>query len=114
MLLRAIHTFDEFKNKTFTRYYELILKRHFYQIKRRIPKYMEDEYNFDLMKSHYLEEDNSDFLEACSDFEQAVFQLYYVENKTIKFISELMGCSVKYVYNAIYRLKEKYKKYDII
>ncbi|MFA6800579.1 MAG: sigma-70 family RNA polymerase sigma factor [Acholeplasmataceae bacterium] len=114
MLYKAIQTFDEFKNKTFTRYFELILKRHFYHMKKKIPKFVYNEYILNQQQSYYLEEDHSKFLEGCSLFEQEVFELYFIENKSAKYIQETTQCSLKQVYNAIYRLKEKYKKYVII
>ncbi len=114
MFYKAIQTFDEYKNKTFTRYFELILKRHYYQLKNRLPKYIFDEYIINQQSGYYLEEDYSDFLYNCSAFEQQIFQLYFIENKSVKNVQNHVKCSIKQIYNAIYRLKEKYKNYDII
>lgn len=114
MFIKAINTFHERFNKTFTRYFELILKRHFYRLNKKVPKYVFDEYVINTYQYGYIEEDYDDFLTLCSSFEQRVFRYYFLENKTVKYIESVEKCSVKQIYNAIYRLKEKYKKYDII
>lgn len=114
MFYKAVQTFDESKNKTFTRYFELILKRHFYQLVHKIPPFVYDEYIMHQQQSYYIEEDYTPFLEDCSLFEQEVFELYFIENKSVQYIQNFKKCSIKQVYNAIYRLKEKYKKYVIM
>jgi RNA polymerase sporulation-specific sigma factor len=114
MFYKAIKTFDEHKNKTFTRYFELILKRHYYYLKKKLPNYVFDEYLLNTYRCVYLEEDYDDFLDNCSTFEKDIFQLYFIENKSVDTIKNILSCRAKQVYNTIYRLKEKYKKYDII
>ncbi len=114
MFYKAIKTFDVKRNKTFTRYFELILKRHFYQLKRKVPNYVFDEYMLNQQQSYYLEENFDDFLDQCSDLEKEIFEYYFIQNKSIAYIKNRINCEIKQIYNAIYRLKEKYKKYDII
>ena len=114
MFYKAIQTFNAERGKTFTRYFELILKRHFIQLKKRVPKYVFDDYILNTHQPYYLEENYDDFLSLCSAFEKRIFQLYFIENKTVSAIEKIEKRSGKQIYNAIYRLKEKYKKYDII
>ncbi len=114
MFYKAIKTFDVYKNKTFTRYFELILKRHFYQLKKKVPNFVYDEYVLNQQQSYYLEEDYTDFLDQCSTLEQQIFEYYFIQNKSVNYIQSVIKCDIKQIYNAIYRLKEKYKKYDII
>lgn len=109
-LYKAAQTFDESKNKTFTRYFELILKRHFYQLIYKLPKYLlYEDSNFMECFSYHETYDKEDFMENCSDFEKEIFQLYFIEKQAVKRISNELSCEHKKVYNAIFRIKEKYK-----
>ncbi len=110
VLYRAVQTFDESKNKTFTRYFELILKRHYYQLIHKLPKYMlYEDSNF--MECFGYNESNSyeDFILCCSTFEQEIFQSYFIEKQSVKRIAVDLDCESKKIYNAIFRIKEKYK-----
>lgn len=111
---KAIQSFNEEKNKSFTRYFELILKRHFYQLLNKSPKYVYDEYVIQQQTSYYIEENYDDFLSTCSKIEKDVFDCYFIEQKSIQTIANQLKCSKKQIYNTIFRLKEKYKKYVII
>jgi RNA polymerase sporulation-specific sigma factor len=76
MLHKAVQTFDESKNKTFTRYFELILKRHYYQLIHKLPKYLlyEDSNFMECFSCHEVYDD-IDFIEKCSDFEKDIYTL---------------------------------------
>ncbi|MCK9236158.1 MAG: sigma-70 family RNA polymerase sigma factor [Acholeplasmataceae bacterium] len=110
MLQKAVHTFDERKNKTFTRYFELIMRRQFYQLIDRLPKYHLFE-DTSFLKFFSYEEDlhTEDFLEKCSSLEQQIYQLHFVEGMSVKRVVAHLQCEPKKIYNALYRLKEKYK-----
>ncbi len=109
MLLKAVSTFNEAKNKTFMRYFELILKRHYYHLVRRLPRYiLKDEASFQ-QGTYYIDESIDSFLMTCSDIEQWIYQFYFVECRPIASIAEDLKLSKKQVYNTIYRIKEKYK-----
>ena len=109
MLLKAVLTFNEAKNKTFMRYFELILKRHYYYLIRKLPKYvLKDETSFQ-QSAYYIDESMDSFLMMCSDIEQCVYQYYFVESRPIASIAQVLNLSKKQVYNTIYRIKEKYK-----
>ncbi len=109
MLYKAVKTFNETRNKTFMRYFELILKRHFYYLIRKLPKYiLKDESAFTQGK-YYIDETIDCFLMMCSDVEKDVYQAYFIEQRAISKIATELGRSKKQVYNTIYRIKEKYK-----
>ncbi|MFA5470533.1 MAG: sigma-70 family RNA polymerase sigma factor [Acholeplasmataceae bacterium] len=110
ILYKAAQTFDESKNKTFTRYFELILKRHFYQMISKLPKYLlYEDSNFMECFAYYESEDPWDFIKNCSEFEQQIYQAYFIEKQAVKRISKNLCCDSKKIYNAIFRIKEKYK-----
>lgn len=109
MLIKAVQTFNESKGKTFTRYFELILKRQFYQLKRTLPKHQLYE-NPDFYKGIvYLEETPlTEF--GLNEKEQIVYQAYFIEKQAIADIATQMNQNKKHIYNMIYRIREKYKK----
>lgn len=107
MLFKAIDTFDESYNKTFTRYFELILRRRVLYLKNREPKYeLHDEFDMYEDENTIIEEFK---VEGLTEFEDAVFKRYYVHNQSISFIAESENKNPKQIYNAIYRIKNKYK-----
>lgn len=109
MLYKAVKTFNESKNKTFMRYFELILKRHFYYLIKKLPKYvLKDESAF-TQGVYYVDERIDCFLMMCSDVEKDVYQSYFIEHSAITKIAIELGKSKKQIYNTIYRIKEKYK-----
>jgi len=105
ILYKSLVTFDEKYNKTFTRYFELLLKRRIIHLKKQIPKY---ELKEDM--SHYSsnkhEEINTNIL---NKFEKLVFEKYFVYNQNISFIAKETNKTSKQIYNTIYRIKNKYK-----
>jgi RNA polymerase sporulation-specific sigma factor len=108
MLLKAIHTFNENKNKSFTRYFELILKRQLYYLVTKFPKYVLFEDTSFCTGVSYIEEESID-LELSSDLEQTVYQMYFNERATISEIEKQTIYTKRQIYNSIYRIKEKYK-----
>lgn len=108
MLFKAIKTFNEKFNKTFTRYFELILKRHFYQLKRSLPTYILYEHTDFCKGVSYIEEEPV-FLDLKSDLEQMIYEHYFQQRKPIDEIVSLTNYTKKQIYNSIYRIKEKYK-----
>lgn len=111
MLYKAAKTFNEDKKKTFTRYFELILKRHFWKLIKKLPKYVLKE-EVDLKDDSYIKDSfilHID-LDLKSDIEKLVFETYYKKGYKIKEIAQLSGYSRKQIYNAIYRIKDKLSK----
>jgi RNA polymerase sporulation-specific sigma factor len=109
-LYKAVETFDESKNKTFTRYFELILRRHFYHLIYKLPKYMlYEDSNFMSCFGYEEQKDDIDLIDSCSKFEKYIYQYYFIEKKAVQKISDELSCEPKKIYNAIFRIKEKYK-----
>lgn len=108
MLFKALKTFNEAKNKSFMRYFELILKRHFYQMKRKIPDYTLYEHTDFCKGVTYLEEEPLS-IDLKSDLEKDIYEAYFMHRMTIEDIHKETSYSKKQIYNTIYRIKEKYK-----
>jgi len=108
MLHKALQTFDESKNKSFTRYFELILKRQLYRMKNNIPDYRLYD-NTDFCKGvSYIEEEPIE-IDLCSDLEIKVNELYFQKRRSVAEIMRQTGYSKKQIYNTVFRVKEKYK-----
>lgn len=108
MLHKAIKTFNERYNKSFTRYFELILKRHFYQLKQTLPKYYLFDHT-DFVKDVVYIEESYDPIDLNSHLERLVYEKYFVLKQSISKIKEDSTYSSKQIYNAVYRIKDKYK-----
>jgi RNA polymerase sporulation-specific sigma factor len=108
MLLKAIQTFNEARNKSFTRYFELILKRQLYHLISKIPKYQLFEDTSFCTGVSYIEEETVE-LELSSDLEQTVYHEYFIQRLPIDEIEKKTQFTKKQIYNSIYRIKEKYK-----
>lgn len=111
ILLKAIKCFDETYNKTFTRYFELILIRHLIRVKRNTPKYIlceDPNYLEDCTPAYF----DINWLEVKFEhpMEARIHELYFINKQTIAEIAKMESLSKKQIYNAIYRIKEKYKK----
>ncbi|MCR3905994.1 MAG: sigma-70 family RNA polymerase sigma factor [Tenericutes bacterium] len=108
MLHKAIKTFDESKNKSFTRYFELILRRHLIHAKRKLPSYYLYEHT-DFIKGASYIEDEQRFVPLHSELEQIVYNQYFLLNQSVTSICNATNYSKKQIYNTIFRIKEKYK-----
>jgi RNA polymerase sporulation-specific sigma factor len=109
MLIKAVKTFDESHNKTFTRYFELIMTRHFYHLRRASWNVvLHDDVSF-VEGSVTIEEEMPEF-EFSSALEERVYKDYILGTRTVKDLTLDMGVDRKTVYNTIYRVKEKIKK----
>ncbi|HHW79274.1 MAG TPA: sigma-70 family RNA polymerase sigma factor, partial [Acholeplasmataceae bacterium] len=109
LMHKTISRFNEKFGKTFTRFYELVLRRRIQYLKSLEPKY-------DLVEEifgHGYYDNNNDeeevLLEQLTDFEREVYQNHFVLNKKIAVIAENNNLESKQIYNAIFRIKEKYK-----
>lgn len=108
MLFKAIKTFNEHYKKSFTRYFELILKRHFYSLIRSLPRYMLYE-TTDFVKECVLMEEEIEYMTFESEIESVVHERYFINKESVKQIAYETKFQEKQIYNAIYRIKEKYK-----
>lgn len=107
-LYRAIQTFNESKNKSFMRYFELILKRHLYKSKKQIPDHYLYEHTDFCPGVTFIEEEQS-HPDLSSELEIAVYESYFLNRKPVAQIRRETKYSRKKIYNAIFRIKEKYK-----
>ena len=55
------------------------------------------------------QKDDIDLIDSCSTFEKHIYQYYFIEKKAVQKISDELSCEPKKIYNAIFRIKEKYK-----
>lgn len=108
MLIKAIKTFDERYKKSFTKYFELILKRHFYALLRDLPHYTLFE-TTDFVKEFVLMEEEVQYMTFESEIENEVHERYFIKHQPVKDIAYETKFKEKQIYNAIYRIKEKYK-----
>jgi len=100
--------FDEQKGKTFTRFYEMVFKRRVNRLLLTIPKFEVFE-NLDFIESNYKDYNDETEFDGFTEFEMKVYNRYFIKNQRISFIAEDEGKNVKQIYNAIYRIKDKYK-----
>ncbi|MBE0701028.1 MAG: hypothetical protein IH571_05020 [Acholeplasmataceae bacterium] len=108
MLQKAVETYDERRGKSFTRYFELILRRQLYAVIKQLPRHMLFG-NTDFHKGVvYLEEDPPE-VTFSSDLETQVYELYFLQRFSVTQIAFHTEYTKKQIYNTIYRVKEKYK-----
>jgi RNA polymerase sporulation-specific sigma factor len=108
ILNKAIQTFNPDKNKSFTRYFELILRRHLYLIQSRLPKYTLCEDASFFKGVTYIVEEEPEIL-FYSQMENDIYKAYFIDRMKIKDIASKYPYHIKQIYNTIYRIKEKYK-----
>jgi RNA polymerase sigma factor (sigma-70 family) len=116
-LCRAIQTYRPDYRKTFNKYFDLILQRHFIHLLRRDSMHfyqVELVENADLLlESAPVREERADLksiIEAChfSPFERKVLDLRLKHYKTKEIVIAL-DCRIKQVYDATDRIKRKMK-----
>ncbi|MCF7932453.1 MAG: sigma-70 family RNA polymerase sigma factor [Acholeplasmataceae bacterium] len=108
MLVKATKTFDERHNKTFTRYFELIMTRHFYHLKRASWNVVLHDH-VDFVTGTQLIEESLPSFDFQSDLEETVYQDYFINRRSVKDLSLELGVDKKKIYNTIYRVREKLK-----
>lgn len=108
MLHKAIQTFNERYNKSFTRYFELILKRHFYKMVSSLPQYVLYE-TTDFIKETVIIEEEVEYLHFDSKLEYDIHERFFIQHESIDTIMAHSSYTKKQIYNAIYRIREKYK-----
>lgn len=119
MLHKAIETFDPKYNKTFNKYFDLLLQRRYMQIlKKEQPHFYNVTYSADFYdfveeyaapyQASYGDIDFG-FVENLSKFEKKVYQLRVVEGLKTKDVCSILECTTRQVYNAILRIRLKVK-----
>lgn len=121
ILSKAAQIFDESCGKTFTRFFEMLLKQHFWKLLRKRPKYVLSEKleyftesnSYSISKKKFYEKDYenilSDLLKLLSPLEKIIYEKHYILKKTLLVIAKEEKLKLKVVYNAIYRIKSKLK-----
>lgn len=122
VLNKAIQKFNEIYNKTFTKYFELLIERRFIDIyrknKRDIINLQIDNELVDYYQQNSEEKVDSLILsemininyQNLSTFEQKVFDYKYIENKKVSEISQILDTKAANISNAIQRIKKKKQK----
>jgi len=110
----AINSFNPFLNKSFNKYFDLILQRRFMNVLSTNKNYY---YNVTLVDdiNSVVSEDlivytNNHFSLNLTPTEQKLYRLKFIENYKSKEIAKILEWDIKKVYNGIYLLKEKIKK----
>lgn len=119
LLHKAIWIYDTKYNKTFTKFFEVILERRFINLLNQNRRYREmtqafgeqvKEYSHDVLEEYVftyaVDAIKSDLK---SDLEKTVYEAHFVRFISVKEIVLTYGFTTRQVYNAIYRIKEKLK-----
>lgn len=112
-LHQTVLKFDEIFNKSFTRFFELILKRHLRRLKSKNKLVLFEDYSYiDALLVEDSAEEKLDFLEDAlkNELELVVYERYFILGHSVTTISKQTNFKAKQIYNAIYRIKDKYKK----
>lgn len=113
-LYRAINSFDDKYNKTFMRYFEVILNRHLINLYHKNKR--DDEKTLMLINEATVEEQitisRSNFQKEIdvtlgSRLEELIYLYYFLEGKSVNYLSEKLNLTKKQAYNGIYRVKQK-------
>lgn len=114
MLHKAVITFKPEFNKTFMRYFEVLLERKFINLlRKRQRKYFNEEQliQLEMTKPLCVYEEPVEFIAPCisfkSDKEKCIYEYYYLKGYKIEEIAVMLALNVKQVYNTIYRIKKK-------
>lgn len=117
MLLHAMKIFDPSYQKTFTRFFELILTRKFMNLMTPLRKQL-IYFSEELFETMRVEESVTWLLkdehlsiakETLTAFEYEIFVEHYKQAHSITDIAQAQLVSVKKVYNTLYQIKNKLK-----
>lgn len=113
-LYKAIDSFDDKYNKTFMRYFEVVLNRHYINMYHKNKR--ETEQTLMLVNEAIVNEQNfyeekelsvELNVELGSKIEELVYLYYFQQGKSVNYLCETLELTRKQVYNAIYRVKQK-------
>ncbi len=110
MLLVASRTYDIFSDKSFNKYFDLILQRRFVRL---ISQEKRSFYDVEFNDIEYFVSERDDFMYdqfdslELSELEEKVYILKK-RNYRPKEIASILGCDIKSVYNCLCRIKNKY------
>lgn len=115
VLFTAIRNYNEYCNKTFNKFFDLLLQRRFANILRDEKNYFynvilkEDESQIFENISFVYNDDIDIDVDELSEFEKKVKSLKE-KNYRPKDIANVLNCDVKAIYNCLCRIKLKIKK----
>jgi len=119
MVNKAIKTYKINSKMTFTKYVEMLVNHRFIDMlrKKQNEKIMplEDfEYIYVAAETPKILAESSIYdYTGLSKLEQKIYNLRFLEGKTYKEISELLGMNIKQIYSAVDRIKKKRHKIAI-
>ncbi len=121
ILHRSVVKFDPSFNKTFTRFFELNLERHFISYIKtakhrkhlRVVHYGEIKENVHRVRENsvYYYAHLEELKKTLTELEYRVYILREVRNCSVSLIAEIIDVKTKTVYNSLHRAKDKIKTY---
>lgn len=118
VLYKAIRKYDDKYNKSFMRYFDLLLTNRFNtMIKKRIAeskalKELNYLYSIDDSYIDYIYDVKEIYNGLNDGIEKMIYEFVYLNDYSLKDISEILNCDIKKVYNSAYRVKNKIKKFN--
>lgn len=110
LLHKAVQTFDESFNKSFTRYFELILVRKLIALRKETKQYVLKESSFFYQLESPATQTEKLTIVFDDKNKQIVYQHYFENKRSIAYISQTFHLSKKQVYNIIYQIKKSIQK----
>lgn len=110
LLNKAIHIFDESYNKSFTRFFEMILIRRLIALKKETQRMILKEPTFFYQLASpetHIEKITHTFKDQKK---QIVYDHYFENKRSVAYISQTFNLTSKQVYNIIYQIKQTIKK----
>ena len=116
VLLKAIETYREEYEKTFMRYFELLLQNRFNTLYKNNKRYHS---SVILVESETVdikdkETNQKDIIivdtTSLTNMEKSIYECYFLENKTVQEITKMLNITSKQVYNSVQRIKKKIQK----
>lgn len=118
MLLKAIRKFRPDGDKTFTKYFELVLEHRIISLNRQYLNYMNRTVLVDEIPESHLDYESSaeavllrnihEFnTGSLSEFELEIFNRKFLVGQDVKSISQETGSTEKQIYNTVQRIKKK-------
>lgn len=119
ILHQSIKKFNPEKNKSFTRYFEMILERKFISIvTKRVRRqeileehkaYISEQLTSNYNQSVYIDLYRKEISKILTKTENLVYTLRELQNYSITYIKEKYDLDEKVIYNSLYRAKAKIK-----
>jgi len=109
----ALITYNPFYNKTFNKYFDLILQRRFMYVLSLSRDYfynvtLVEDINFQINEEP-VRYNRDDFLYHLNEQENTLYELRYLKRYKCKEIAKILGWNIKKVYNSLYALRAKIK-----